>query len=856
MYINAKGYVKAVFFAVFMSSILSPLLSNADELATIQQAISNSNAQWTAGETSMSRLSSEDRRRRLGAVFPSEIPQGAIAFAEVPSSAPAALDWRSNGGNYVTPVRDQGNCGSCWAFATTAALESKVLIKNSEPGVDVNLSEQVLLSCSGAGNCEAGGYPSSASDYIVSTGLPPETCYPYTAADGVCSNACANRQNSSYKISNWSYLVAPSIDSLKNAISTNGPVVGTMVVYNDFFSYKSGIYTRTVTDVAGSHAILVVGYNDAGQYLIVKNSWGTSWGESGFFRIAYSEMTDLVQFGYWTYVYGNAVNPAVLYNLTVTKSGTGSGSVMPNTGLINWSGNTGTASYVDSTSVTLTANATTGSTFTGWSGEGCSGTGTCTVTMSAAGNVTATFTLNQYGLTVNAAGNGSGTISSNAGGISYTYSTVNTGSATLNYGTAITLTATAAAGSSVSWSGNCDTTGGTSTAATCVINSINAAKNVTAIFTLNQYSLTVNAAGNGSGTASSNVGSISFSYPAANNKSTMLNYGTAIILTATTSTGSTVTWSGCDSTGGTVTAATCTKTMNTAKAVAANFHVTGTPDLVSIGVFRNGSWYIDTNQNGIWDSNVDAVMSWGMAGDVPVMGDWDGSGTKKAGIFRNGMWYLDYPGTGTWVGCGAPGDPTKDACISFGMAGDIPVVGNWNGSADGMSKIGVFRNGTWYLDYPGTYPGTGTWSGCGAPSDPTKEACIIFGIAGDIPVVGNWNGSADGKSKIGVFRNGTWYLDYPGTYPGTGTWVGCGAPGDPTKDACIPFGIAGDIPVVADWNGSGTIKIGVFRNGTWYLDYPGTYPATGTWSGCGAPNDPTKEACITFGMTGDEPIVK
>ena len=65
-------------------------------------------------------------------------------------------------------------------------------------------------------------------------------------------------------------------------------------------------------------------------------------------------------------------------------------------------------------------------------------------------------------------------------------------------------------------------------------------------------------------------------------------------------------------------------------------------------------------------------------------------------------------------------------------------------------------------------------------------------MAGDIPVVGNWNGSADGKSKIGVFRNGTWYLDYPGT----GSWVGCDASADPTKDACVNWGISGYVPVV------------------------------------------------------------
>ncbi len=111
------------------------------------------------------------------------------------------------------------------------------------------------------------------------------------------------------------------------------------------------------------------------------------------------------------------------------------------------------------------------------------------------------------------------------------------------------------------------------------------------------------------------------------------------------------------------------------------------------------------------------------------------------------------------------------------------------------SKIGVFRNGTWYLDYTGTYATSGTWAGCGAPADPTKAACIAFGIGSDVPVVGDWNG--DGRSKIGSYRNGTWYLDYPGT----GVWVGCGAPGDPTKDACYvgALGAPGDIPVVRAW---------------------------------------------------------
>ena len=240
-----------------------------------------------------------------------------------------------------------------------------------------------------------------------------------------------------------------------------------------------------------------------------------------------------------------------------------------------------------------------------------------------------------------------------------------------------------------------------------------------------------------------------------------------------------------------------------------------------------------------------------MEGDFPVAGNWNGNadGKAKIGVFRpsTGTWYLDYPGAGAWVGCGAPADPTKDACISFGMEGDFPVAGNWNGSADGKAKIGVFRpsTGTWYLDYPGA----GAWVGCGAPWVTTQDACYTFGMAGDIPVVGNWNASADGKAKIGVFRDGWWYLDYNGN----GVWDGCGAPADPTKDACISFGMEGDFPVVGNWNVSadGKAKIGVFRDGWQYLDYNGN----GVWDGCGAPGDTTKDACFTWGMFGDIPIV-
>jgi hypothetical protein len=254
------------------------------------------------------------------------------------------------------------------------------------------------------------------------------------------------------------------------------------------------------------------------------------------------------------------------YTVTANADGTGSGTVASDPGGISYSypaASTGTSSALDyGSSITLTATADTGSTVS-WSG--CASTGgtttaaTCTFSgLDSNQTVTATFTVNTYTVTADAAGTGSGTVSSDPGGISYSYPAASTGtSSALDHGSAITVTATADTGSTVSWSG-CASTGGTSTEATCTFSSLSGNETVTATFTLNTYTVTANAAGTGSGTISSDVGGISYSYPAASTgTSTALNHGSAITVTATAETGSTVSWSGCGSTGGTTMAATC-----------------------------------------------------------------------------------------------------------------------------------------------------------------------------------------------------------------------------------------------------------------------------------------------------------
>jgi len=214
-----------------------------------------------------------------------------------PGMAPTALDWRNKDGHdWTTPIKNQGSCGSCYAFGAYAAMEACIKIETGNPNLAIDLSEQFMVSCGtesfpgGIKGCE-GAYSPETFDFLEQYGAIPEDCFPYTSGGGSvppCSNKCNDWQSKVITVEEANK-VSNTVDSIKNAISQRGPVSAVLEVYTDFVNYNGGIYEHTSGNYEGLHRIALVGYNDDPGYWIGKNSWGTSWGEDGWFRIAYGE---------------------------------------------------------------------------------------------------------------------------------------------------------------------------------------------------------------------------------------------------------------------------------------------------------------------------------------------------------------------------------------------------------------------------------------------------------------------------------------------------------------------------------------------------------------------------------------
>lgn len=200
---------------------------------------------------------------------------------------PSAFSWCDQG--KCTSVRDQGQCGSCWAFSTVGALESAIKIAT---GSSKDLSEQYLVSCNSDGwGCNGGWYAHDYHQWKYIAGEPGpgavyETDFHYQAQDVPCNPPHTHNE----QISTWQYVGSsngvPSISAIKQAIYDHGPVSAAVYVGLDFQRYTSGVFTTRQKGTV-NHAIVLVGWDDSQGYWILRNSWGTSWGESGYMRIKY-----------------------------------------------------------------------------------------------------------------------------------------------------------------------------------------------------------------------------------------------------------------------------------------------------------------------------------------------------------------------------------------------------------------------------------------------------------------------------------------------------------------------------------------------------------------------------------------
>lgn len=268
----------------------------ADPLVLDQRIIERVNSAkttWIAGENEIFKGKTMSQiQHMLGGflVHPETLNMPKVSYGRSENDLPTAFDSYKNWPQCAHPVMDQAQCGSCWAFSAASALTDRFCIAKNDGSFPI-LAPQDLVSCDHSNYGCRGGYLTNTWQYLENYGIVTDKCMPYVSGSGyvpACPTTCKDGSDfHKYKAKGGSTQHYASPADAQYDISQHGPIQAGFMVYQDFFSYKSGVYTHVSGGLAGGHAVLVTGWGveNGTPYWIVKNSWGPSWGNQGFFWI-------------------------------------------------------------------------------------------------------------------------------------------------------------------------------------------------------------------------------------------------------------------------------------------------------------------------------------------------------------------------------------------------------------------------------------------------------------------------------------------------------------------------------------------------------------------------------------------
>jgi len=307
-----------VFIMKLFSSMI--LAASASEFGDIIETVNKANANWVAGENFHPDTKIADLKMRMGAWnnkdYDNDRPYPNYELfkdVEVPDTFDARTNWPSC--SVIGKVRDQGGCGSCWAFGAAESISDRICIASQGKVNVMYAAEDILSCCMSCGDGCDGGFPLAAMDYYASQGVvtgglygESDTCQPYTlkpcehhvpgnrppCTEGGSTPKCEHKCIDSYNKNSWQndkdygemgYSIPAS--EMQKEIMTLGPIEAAFDVYADFLAYKTGVYKHVTGDLLGGHAIKIMGWGteNGEDYWLVMNSWNSDWGDHGTFKI-------------------------------------------------------------------------------------------------------------------------------------------------------------------------------------------------------------------------------------------------------------------------------------------------------------------------------------------------------------------------------------------------------------------------------------------------------------------------------------------------------------------------------------------------------------------------------------------